>query len=313
MLRPPLDPQVAPMVAGFPPFAPDRLPIMRERSSAIEASELVENGTVTVTEYLVPNGSIKVPLTVYRKAETAGNRPIIFWIHGGGLIVGHRFQEQPTHAKLVADLDLVITSVDYRLAPEYPYPAGFEDCFAALNWVAENGVELGGDPHRILIMGGSAGGNLAAACAIAARDWGKPRLIGQMLFCPMLDDRLDSVSQQQYATNTKAWGGDANKFAWECYLGANQGGDGVPATAAPGRLTDLSNLPPTFLDCGDAELFRDDVVAYASRLWAAGVPTDLHIWAGGCHGFEICAPDAFITTGAKAARMNWLARLLGSN
>jgi acetyl esterase/lipase len=208
------------------------------------------------------------------------------------------------------EFGLAVVSVGYRLAPETRHPGPVEDCYAGLVWTAEHAGELGIDPDRIVIAGVSAGGGLAAAVSLLARDREGPALLGQMLLCPMLDDRNESVSARQMA-GLGVWDRTANETGWTALLGAARGGPDVSPYAAPARARDLSRLPPAFIDVGSAETFRDEDVAYASTIWAGGGRAELHVWPGGFHRFDSLVPDAAISRAAKAARLNWLRRLLG--
>ena len=207
------------------------------------------------------------------------------------------------------DLGLAVVSVEYRLAPETPHPGPIEDVYAGLAWTAAHADELGIDAARIVIAGGSAGGGLTAALALLARDRGGPALLGQMPLYPMLDDRNDTVSARQMA-GIGVWDRTANDTGWTALLGDARGGPDVSPYAAPARATDLSGLPPAFIDVGSAETFRDEAVAYASRMWAAGGTAELHVWPGAFHGFDALAPHAQVSQEAKAARLRWLRRLL---
>lgn len=207
------------------------------------------------------------------------------------------------------ELRAVVVSVEYRLAPETPHPGPVEDCYAGLTWTADHAAELGIDPDRIVIAGASAGGGLTAAVGLLARDRGGPALAGQMLQCPMLDDRNDTPSARQM-TGAGIWDSTANRTGWTALLGDARGGPDVSPYAAPARATDLSGLPPTFIDVGSAETFRDEAVAYASRIWQAGGTAELHVWPGGCHGFAALVPRAAISRAAVAAQLDWLRRVL---
>jgi acetyl esterase/lipase len=210
---------------------------------------------------------------------------------------------------IIEKYGFVVVSPEYRLAPEDPHPAPIEDCYAGLEWMAAHASELAVDPGRLLVAGASAGGGLAAGTALLARDQSGPALIGQILLCPMLDDRNDSISSRQFS-GVGMWDRESNQLGWSALLGDRVGQPGVSAYAASSRAVDFSNLPPAFIEVGSAEVFRDESVAYASALWAAGGIADLHVWAGGFHGFRR-APDATITKGAAAATENWLQRILG--
>jgi acetyl esterase/lipase len=184
-----------------------------------------------------------------------------------------------------------------------------EDCYAGLAWTAAHAGELGIDPDRIAVAGGSAGGGLAAAVALLARDRGGPALAAQMLMCPMLDDRNDTPSSRQMA-GLGIWDRASNETGWTALLGAARGGPDVSPYAAPARAADLSGLPPAFIDVGSTETFRDEAVTYASRIWQAGGIAELHVWPGGFHGFSMMAPQAALSQASEAAQRSWLRRVL---
>ena len=233
---------------------------------------------------------------------------MIYHVHGGGLVVGTAYDVLPSLAPLALQVGAAIASVEYRLAPEHRYPAAVEDVYRGLEWLAANAASLDLAPDPIIIVGVVAGGGLAAAAALLARDRGRPRLLGQMLICPMLDDRNDSESGWQMV-GVGAWDRTANETGWAAYLGDTPRAD-VPIYAAPGRATDLSGLPPTFIDVGSAETFRDEDIDYAVRIWRAGGDAELHVWPGGAHGFDALVPEAELSRDAKAARARWPKRLL---
>ncbi|MEU9331179.1 alpha/beta hydrolase [Streptomyces canus] len=261
-----------------------------------------------------PAGAPEISLLICRPtgpASAGTGRPVIYHVHGGGMILGNNRVGVDGPLAWAKELDAVVVSVEYRLAPEHPHPAPVEDVYAGLVWTSEHAKELGGDPERIVIAGASAGGGLSAALALLTRDREGPRPMGQLLMCPMLDDRNDSHSTYQMA-GLGVWDRTANETGWTALLGELRGGPDVPAYAAPARAVDLSGLPPAFLDVGSAETFRDEVVAYASRIWQAGGVAELHVWPGGFHGFDGFAPQAALSQAARAAHVGWLRRLLGS-
>jgi acetyl esterase/lipase len=182
-----------------------------------------------------------------------------------------------------------------------------EYCYAGIKWISENTKELGIDARRIMIGGTSAGGGLAAGTALLCRDNKGPALFAMCLKCPMIDDRELTLSRRQFAEN-KTWNQQNNTYGWDSYLGKQRQGSDVSIYAAPGRAEDLSGLPETFLDAGSSELFRDDAVAFASKLWASGVQAELHIWPGAYHGSESAAPEAAVSRIAKETRMAWMVR-----
>jgi acetyl esterase/lipase len=239
---------------------------------------------------------------------TAG--PAFFFTHVGGLIFGDALNGMVPIVDYVKQFDAVAVTVAYRLAPENPAPAAQEDSYAALKWTAEHAKELGFDPACLITAGASAGGGLAAGLALMARDYGGPALAGQLLMYPVIDDRDNTVSTIQN-DGIGLWDRTSNSTAWNAVLGERRGTDAVSIYEAPARATDLSNLPPAYIEAGSGEVFRDEAVAYASKIWAAGGSADLHIWAGGFHLFDLFAPDTIISHAARAARTSWLRRTLG--
>jgi acetyl esterase/lipase len=250
-----------------------------------------------------------IALLICTPTAVTGTPAGIYHTHGGGMIVGDNRTGMPDMLDIAEHIGAVVVSVQYRLAPETPHPGPVDDCYAGLLWTAAHAGELGFDPARLIIAGGSAGGGLAAAVALMARDHNGPALLGQLLICPMLDDRNDTPSAVQMA-GSGGWDRQANETGWTALLGAARGGPDVSPYAAPARATDLSNLPPAFIDVGSAETFRDEDVAYASRIWQAGGRAELHVWPGGFHGFDMMVPSAAVSRDAKAARLRWLDRLL---
>ena len=281
--------------------------------SGSKDADITRGGTYTVTERAVPGpiGAPDVPLLVCLPTNVSAPVGLLYNIHGGGMVGGDAHTGLPHYLDLAAELGLALVSVEYRLAPEHPHPAPVEDCYAGLVWTVEHAGELGIDPERVVVMGGSAGGGLAAATALLARDRGGPALIGQLLVCPMLDDRNDTYSSRQMA-GLGVWDHTANGFGWAALLGDAVGGPDVSPYAAPARATDLAGLPPAFIDVGSAETFRDEAVAYASRIWQAGGSAELHVWPGGFHGFSGSVPQAAVSQAANAAPRNWLRRIFGA-
>ncbi|GHH29104.1 alpha/beta hydrolase [Lentzea cavernae] len=230
-----------------------------------------------------PSGAPDVPVRVYRRAGSQGAVPGLVYIHGGGFIVGSVEMFDAQALKIVDELDVVIVSVDYRLAPEHPFPAPVEDCYAALQWTAAKAGELGIDPARLGVGGESAGGGLAAATVLLARDRSGPELVFQYLGIPELDDRLDTESMRDYV-DTPLWNRPNAIYSWTAYLGAEPGGDDVSPYAAPARATDLSGLPPAFVTVCQYDPLRDEGIEYARRLAHAGVATELRLYPGTFHG-----------------------------
>jgi acetyl esterase/lipase len=249
-----------------------------------------------------------VAVRIYRPVEPAAPAlPTILWFHGGGLVVASHDTDQAFLDALVAETGCIAVSVEYRLAPETPYPGAIDDCFAALTFVREHAAELGADASRVAVGGFSAGGGLAAALALRARDQGVA-LVHQHLIYPMLDDRQSTPSSRWELL--AGWTRELNTFAWQCYLGELYGGDAVPAYAAPARADDLRGLAPAYVHVGGLDGFVSENVAYAARLIAAGVPTELHVVPAAPHGFDFFAPDAAISRAANAISDAALRRVL---
>ena len=228
------------------------------------------------------------------------------YVHGGGMLLGSVDVYDEILRRYVSASGVPLLAVDYRLPPEHPYPTPVADCYAGLRWLAERAPELGVEPTRIAIMGDSAGGGLAAATALVARDRGGPPLAAQILVYPMLDDRNTKPDPEIEGFLTWTW--EDNITGWRALIGAGAGKDGVDPHAAPARATDLSRMPPTYLEVGQLDIFRDEGVAYAQRL-QAHVPTELHVHPGVPHGWELFAPDADVSRRAIADRVRVLKAL----
>ena len=321
-LAPPFDPELAAALTEIQARRPGRItlegiPALRAAGGILGEptdEQLTRNGALTLQERAVPGpeGAPDVPLLILRPSGATTPVAAVYYIHGGGMIIGSpRSVGADPLLDCATELGLAVISVDYRLAPENPHPAPVEDCYAGLVWLSEHAAELGIDPARIVVGGASAGGGLAAAVALLARDRKGPALIGQMLVYPMLDDRNDSASGRQM-DGLGVWDRDANDVGWTALLGDARGGPDVSPYAAPARATDLSGLPPAFITVGSAETFRDEDVAYAMRLWAAGGQAELHVWPGAFHGSDTMAPGAALSRDSAAARLAWLRRLLSS-
>ncbi len=213
----------------------------------------------------------------------------MLWIHGGGYVVGSVEQDDLVAQHVCEAVHCIVVSVDYRLAPEHPFPAPLEDCYAALKWMASNALDLGIDPARIAITGPSAGGGLTAGLALLARDRGEVSVAFQAPIYPMIDDRNDTSSSHASAAS-RIWSRKYNENGWRAYVGENAGGEDVSPYAAPTRATDLSGLPPTYIAVGTLDVFLDEDIEYARRLIEAGVPTELHVYPGLFHGSDIFVP-----------------------
>jgi acetyl esterase/lipase len=315
---PPFDPELAAALALLGDYVPrnltlDAIPALRAKAAemTVPDEELRRGGAFEITERLVPGpeGAPEISLLIARPTGVPSPTAAIYHIHGGGMILGDNRIGLPGVLDWAEELRAVVVSVEYRLAPETPHPGPVEDCYAGVAWTAAHADELGIDPRRIVVAGGSAGGGLAAAVALLARDRGGPGLAAQLLLCPMLDDRNDTPSAWQMA-GLGVWDRAMNETGWTALLGAARGGPEVSPYAAPARAVDLSGLPSAFIDVGSAETFRDEAVTYASRIWQAGGAAELHVWPGGFHGFALMAPQTALSKDAVGAPLNWLRRVL---
>jgi acetyl esterase/lipase len=233
----------------------------------------------------------------------------LLYIHGGGFVTGDVDTESAGAAGLVAELGILVASVEYRLAPENPYPAGLDDCMAALNWLHSEAGNLGVDPARIGVFGQSAGGGLAAAVALRARDEGGPSLRFQLLGIPELDDRLETPSMRAF-TDTPMWSRPNAELSWKYYLGSLTGE--VPYHASPARAVDLTGLPTAYVSAMEFDPLRDEAIDYAARLLQAGVSVELHVYPGTFHGSS-AIPGATVSRRVHAETMDAVRRGLGLN
>jgi acetyl esterase/lipase len=232
--------------------------------------------------------------------------PALLWIHGGGYVMGHPDFDDNLCQEFVKVAGCIVVSPDYRLAPEHPFPAGLEDCYAALVWMTRAADELKIDVSRIAIGGASAGGGLTAALALLARDRGGPAICFQMPLYPMIDDRNVTPSSHEI-TYPGVWNRQNNLAAWKMYLGGPGEGD-ISPYAAPSRARDLSGLPPLSTCVGQLDPFRDETIEYVARLAQAGVEVEFHLYPGAYHGFEHAEPQAEISIRARNDYVNALAR-----
>ncbi|MCU1428789.1 MAG: lipase [Actinomycetia bacterium] len=297
-----LDPEFAPLAGLVPDEVTAELVIAMRSTSFLTPPQLTD--AVVRTEHSVP-GDHDVPVRVHRPKDAAGLLPCMYSIHGGGYIIGSYDMDDPVFERVAPKLGLLGVSVEYRLAPETPYPDPLEDCYRGLKWVYDNAADLGVDPSRIGVAGTSAGGGLAAALALLARDRAEMPLRFQLLDCPMLDDRQHTWSSR--LDGLEVWNKSANALGWRSYLGELYGSVDVPHYAAPARATDLSGLPPAFVSVGGVDGFLAEDVDYAVRLMQAGVPTELHVYPGAPHGYALL-PDSAVACQSRRDVEGWLAR-----
>ena len=318
-MHPITDPQLAEGLAGFEQAVPggitlDDIPATRALIDGLTAAMAAQapaiEGVVGSDHHAPgPDGAPQVMVRVYRPATRKATLPALLWLHGGGYVLGNVQGDDLKAKDLARALDCVVASVEYRLAPEHPFPAPVEDCYAALKWLAGNAGRLGIDPHRIAIGGASAGGGLAAGLALLVRDRAELTIRYQLLIYPMIDDT--NVAQAgPDRPDAPVWTRANNLIGWRSYLGREPGGDGVSAYAAAFRAEDVSGLPPTYIGVGTPDLFRDENIAYARRLIAADVPTELHVYADGFHAFDVFVPESDAAQRFTAEYTRLLARAL---
>lgn len=309
--RPLVDPELRPLLDQLPDIELTRelLPALRAMPSAV-VCEATPPGAVSIANLEVPGptGAPNVRLAVYTPRAAAGPLPCVFHVHGGGFIAGSAEAYEPLHRQTVVKTGAILAAVSYRLAPETPFPGAIEDCYAGLAWVFRNAARLGIDPARIGVMGESAGGGLAAALALLARDRGELRLAFQHLIYPMLDDRTCTAPPHPYAGEF-LWTASSNRFGWSSLLGHEPGREGVSPYAAPARAEDLAGLPPTFISTAALDLFVEENLEYARRLLRAGVPVELRLYPGAFHAFDLLS-TAGVSVAAREESLAALARAL---
>jgi acetyl esterase/lipase len=295
-----LDPEIREAVRDIPDFvfSAETVPVMRQNAvftpvaaADIERTELTTDGGVS--------------MTVLRPSGAVGDRPVLYWMHGGGMVIGNRYMDDARLGEWCRSLSCICISVEYRLAPEAPYPLPLDDCDEGLRYVVDHAGDLGINPRRIGIAGRSAGGGLAAALALRCRDRGDDHVAYQYLEYPMLDDRMSTPSSM--LDGLPLWSRESNAFGWRAYLGDRCGTDQVPPEAAPARAVELAGLPTTFISVGTADCLRDEAIDFAARLCRANVLTELHVYAGAVHGFDMFA-DCAVARCAARDSADWLAR-----
>jgi triacylglycerol lipase len=306
-----VDPELLPMLE-----LPDNV-LTAETLPEIRANPMFSGADVPpppfpVREVFAPvQGGPDVRLLVMDPPSPARRRGAILYIHGGGMVVGSADSSLADKPQLALEHDCVIVSVDYRLAPETPFPGPQEDGYGALLWLAANASELGVDPRRIVAMGGSAGGGLAASLALMSRDRGGPDLAGQVLIYPMLDWRTGG-SDDPYRnrhTGEFIWTREKNQFGWNALRGDYTPSGNRKAWFSPALADDLSGLAPAYISTGALDLFLDEDLDYARRLIDCGVPTELHVYPGAIHAFEM-VPETGLAGQAAMDLKRGLERLL---
>lgn len=271
------------------PYSKNNLWLIRFLISLLPSLKTPKDVSVKNIKINNRDGSEKIRLRIYQPAHPAHATPVLIWMHGGGYIIGKPEMEDSICLQFVRELGISIVSVDYRLAPKHPFPAGLEDCYSALMWAKENSAQYGFDMNRIGVGGTSAGGGLAAALAQLAHDRQEISLIFQLLTNPMLDDRTVFRTDID-DSNSPTWSQKNNRFGWESYLGKSFGKEEKPQYAVPARRGDLSGLPNAWIGVGTLDVFYDEDKRYAERLREAGIQCELEIVEGAFHGFDVIDP-----------------------
>lgn len=283
-----LDPAFSEFLAsGKDIWSPDTLPVIRARVHAtFKTPEQARGESVWTT---APDGE-RLRLCLYRPSGLAQGTPcpVILYVHGGGFVLGQPEMADDYLADLATQIGVLIVAVDYRLAPEHPFPTPLEDCYTALGWIFAHQQELNVDTGRSVVMGHSAGGGLAAALAIRARDRGAYPMAGQVLIYPMLDHRTGTADSphRNVTTGVIGWPPQANRFCWDCLRGKRTLDKRQTGLFSPALQVDLSDLPATFISVGALDLFLEEDIAYAMRLSRAGVAVELHVYPGAPHMFD---------------------------
>ncbi|WP_274308505.1 alpha/beta hydrolase [Solibacillus daqui] len=272
-------------------FKVEDLSVIREGMVQLKPS-LTSTETVTILDKIITGiDDNEIRIRIYKPANQDTDLPALLWIHGGGYILGSIEDNDHLCVQVVETSNCVVVSVDYRLAPEHPYPAPLEDCYSALTWIADHVKELQVDANRIGVAGASAGGGLTAGLTLLARDRAYPSICFQMPLYPMINDGNDTPSANEIKEGM-IWNQKTNDFGWTCYLGELYGNDNIPIYAAPSRAEDYSNLPYTYTCVGQLDPFRDETIAYVTKLAQAGVDVEFHLYPGAYHGFEVLNPQS---------------------
>jgi acetyl esterase/lipase len=291
------------------------IPATRAMVDGMISGVNAEAGTlpgIDIEDRAVPSHEpgVEVPIRIYRPSGSAAPLPVLLWMHPGGFVIGSLEMDHLMAMNLSQDLGCAVVSVNYRLAPEYPYPAPLEDCYGALQWLGVEAKALGFDASRIAVGGASAGGGLAAGLALLARDRGGVTPMFQLLIYPGIDDSNIEPASATVQENL-FWSRAAARIGWNAYLNGKAAASDVPVYAAPIRATDLSRLPDAFIGIGTADMLLDENVAYAERLAAAGAKVELRVYPGAFHAFEGFAPQARVSQEFAADRSNALRRAYG--
>lgn len=248
------------------------------------------------------NDRTKIRLRIYKRNSLTAPMPVLLWLHGGGYVMGNPEQDDRSCIQYVYELGITVISVDYRYAPNYPFPVGLEDCYTALQWIVTHAQRLGVDGKRIAIGGASAGGGLAASLIHLAHDRQEIKPIFQLLIYPMLDDRTVLRSEINDHDHI-VWNKKSNQYGWESYLGTRCGAENVPEYSVPARRKELAGLPEAWIGVGTLDLFHDEDLAYAQRLEECGVKCEIYTIPGAFHGFDVLDPQLLIVQEFRKSQM----------
>lgn len=305
--RIPLEGLLQVMPGGFNAI-PDIVQRRAVLTQMLSATPVPPNPNVEISNHVATGPAGDIAVRVYSPKSATKPAPGLVYIHGGGMIMGGLDGEDGTCQMLADHLGAVVASVDYRKAPENPYPAAPEDCYAAASWVFENASKLGMDASNIGIYGQSAGGGLTLAVVLMSKDRGGPRFSFMAPIYPMIDDRNVTASSK-LVTDVGIWDRAGSIEAWGWYLGGAE----ADHYAAPARATDLSGLPPAYIDVGELDMFRDEDIDFAKRLAEANVQVEFHLWPGAYHASEVFAPTASLSSTIWATRISAMKRLMASH
>jgi acetyl esterase/lipase len=310
-----VEPEAREFVERFPrfDFSPARLAQIRSAAAMMLEAERTPAADVKSWRSSAPgsDGTPSVGLVVYEPEKCAGSRGALLYMHSGGFVMGSADSEAPWCEWLAAELGCVVVSPDYRLAPETTHPGPINDCYAALRWLYDRSADLRVDRNRIGVYGESAGGGLAAALALLARDRKEIPLCVQCLQSPMLDDRTAVTADPNPYTGEYVWTPSDNHFGWSCLLGHEPGRPDVSTYASPARADDLTELPATYIWVGALDLFVDESIDYARRLIRSGVATELHVYPGVTHG-NLLVPEAPSTKANREDTLRALKRVMST-
>jgi len=286
-----IDPELSPWISMLPEISLADVAEARERSATLvaQAPRYEPRNPVETRDLEIPGppGQPDVPIRIYTPAGTTMRVPGLVYIHGGAYVTGSVAMFDNDCIRIADDLGVVVVSPEYRLAPEHRFPAGVEDCYAALCWTAAHAGEMSIDESRLGVGGESAGGGLSAALALMARDRGGPSLCFQWLGIPEIDDRMETPSMIQFV-DTPQWDRSGAELSWNHYLGEDVPGTAeVSPYAAAARATDLSGLPPAYVTTCQFDPLRDEGLIYTLRLIQAGVPTEVNHYPGTFHGSHL--------------------------